>query len=444
MGQVDHSFAAASESVAVHALAKACELVVVVRLVNMSAIALAYGEPVAQRLRVDLASKAAAMADVLGAAAWSGEDLEMVIADADGFREKLDCVGANDLVLAHEVERRLRGRFFADQNQEVIPCLVTIARDIESEDDADEVLDAARRLAFTRQPDIPDLSRDRQAVAQYRRDMAAAVLAVELAANGGLALLWQPVASLDRSADEDEVLYWEGLTRLVDSNGQMCLPSSFIPALERLGLVRVLDAYNVSQTLSRLERDPSLTLGCNISAQSVLLDGWWAEIISRLQSDRTLAQRLVLEITESASFPGISLAVDFVDHFRRLGCRIAIDDFGVGHAAFRYIAALQPDIVKIDALFLRRAASGDSAQDHAAFKYLVGLAGSYAAVVVVEGIEHEAAAAVARDAGAIWGQGYHFGQPSRCLIGRQMPTTPLMPPVSARGGFGQGDLLRAI
>tara|TARA_R110000868_G_scaffold259743_15_gene518024 strand:- start:1546 stop:2946 length:1401 start_codon:yes stop_codon:yes gene_type:complete len=231
-----------------------------------------------------------------------------------------------------------------------------------------------------------------------------------------LALAWQPVRG---AGDATGVLYYECLIRLIDSGGGSAPPDGLLESLERLGLVRALDHYILSAVIAELEQHPDVTLAANISAQSAQFDGWWQDIEQRLAADRSVAQRLVIEITETTVMPDIAAAAEFVSRMRSLGCLIALDDFGTGFASIRQLLALKPDIAKIDRLFLARA--GLSRQDCAAFTHLVGLADALAPIVIVEGVESDEQCQLAIEAGAMWQQGYHHGRPSLTRTWRWSP-----------------------
>jgi len=266
--------------------------------------------------------------------------------------------------------------------------------------------------------------------AQYRRDMAIASVALTALDEGGLDMCWQAVRA---AGSPDKVLYHEGLSRLMDHDGRMQSPAVFIPALERLGLVRAFDRHVFALVLNELENFPGARLGVNISAQSARLDGWWSSALERLRAAPDLARRLVVEITETAALDGE--ASRFVSVLRRLGCRVALDDFGVGHASVRCAMALSPDIIKVDAFFLRRA--GGSTEGEALLEHLVGIAAHCAPVVIVEGVETaEQSRMVERlqarymsPANACWQQGYHFGQPAHWREWRHEAVEPTVVPL---------------
>ncbi|MBB3862730.1 EAL domain-containing protein (putative c-di-GMP-specific phosphodiesterase class I) [Novosphingobium hassiacum] len=253
---------------------------------------------------------------------------------------------------------------------------------------------------------------------QYRSDMTMASPLLAALGGGGEGsepvLAWQPVRDVDGVVGGEAsggVLYWEGCLRQIDRDGQVSSLESALGALERLGFIRLLDHRVVSMALDELDREPSdVTIAVNISARSAALDYLWEEAAGRLKRQPWLAQRLVVEITETSAIPNMGEAVRFVDRMRSLGCRIAIDDFGTGYASVRNVMALSPDFVKIDSFFLHYASHGEV--QRGIFEHLAGLGWSLGATVIAEGVETEAQAALAARAGCHWQQGYFWGRPS--------------------------------
>lgn len=245
-------------------------------------------------------------------------------------------------------------------------------------------------------------------VGQPAADMADVEDTILMPAADGVELVWQPVRD---ARDGGAILYHEALARFPDEMDREASPARHVEALERLGLAPAFDRGIVGRVIEELRTDPFAVLGVNISAQSADTGGWWPDVALLLREHSGIARRLVIEITETAPYPSISQAIAFAAEARALGCRVALDDFGVGHASLRSMLALSPAIIKIDALFVRAAASSTAAG--AMFRHLVGLAVSTGALVVAEGVETPEQAARALDAGATWQQGYLHGRPSR-------------------------------
>ena len=110
-----------------------------------------------------------------------------------------------------------------------------------------------------------------------------------------------------------------------------------------------------------------------------------------------MAERLIVEITESAAIHDIDDTRGFVSRVKDLGCRIAIDDFGSGYTSFRNLRKLGVDILKIDGAFVQNLMRSDD--DRAFVQALVDLARRLGLKTVAEWVQDEASAAAAGGVG---------------------------------------------
>ena len=252
---------------------------------------------------------------------------------------------------------------------------------------------------------------------RYRADMAlvAGLLAyIDAAhvfeggdASDGPPIFWQAVRCVQ---DDDRVLYHEAQLGEVAANGLRRPFAEELVAAERLGLARQIDYLVMRSVIRELVADDAAVLGVNISALSLSWDFLWDEIEWQLAGCPEIATRLVFEITETAAIPDIAEAIRVVERLHRLGCRVAVEDFGAGFASVRQLLALSPDIAKIDGLFVRRA--GRSEKDRSLFAHLIGVAQAICGTVVVEGVETAEQSALACSCGAEWQQGHFLGDPA--------------------------------
>ena len=227
------------------------------------------------------------------------------------------------------------------------------------------------------------------------------------ARSGELMLAWQPVRDMRRDGD---VFYYEALSRLVDDRGQSAPPETVVTTLESLGFVRLLDLAVLSRAMRELLDDEGVVLGVNLSARSLVDDGWWDDALSFLDAHPDIAGRLIVEVTETTAIVDMDAALRLVRRLRSAGCRLAVDDFGVGHSSLQQMVALAPDIVKIAGAFTRRLAPplGDVDQ----FTWLARLAEATGAAVVAEGIDSDDQADLVCAIGVPLLQGYALGRPS--------------------------------
>ena len=109
--------------------------------------------------------------------------------------------------------------------------------------------------------------------------------------------------------------------------------------------------------------------------------------------------------------------VSVLDHFRELGWRVALDDVGAGWSSLSLLAAVRPDVVKLDKRLVQELPD-DGART--VLEAVTDLAHQLDAVVVAEGVETERLAEEVTALGADLGQGWLFGRPVR----RETPAEP--------------------
>jgi diguanylate cyclase (GGDEF)-like protein len=225
-----------------------------------------------------------------------------------------------------------------------------------------------------------------------------------------IALAFEPVVD----ARHRKVTFYECLMRIYCSDGTIAKTNEIIAAAERVGLVRMLDYRVLELVMAELAAAPALHASVNVSAASTIAPDWWEGLASLLRANGGVAERLIIEITETAAIQDVDDARGFVTRVRDLGCRIAIDDFGAGHTSFRSLRKLGADIVKIDGAFVPNIAKS---QDDRAFVHtLIDLARRLGLKTVAEWVQDEEAAALLVD----WGCDYLQGE----LIGLASPDRP--------------------
>lgn len=121
-------------------------------------------------------------------------------------------------------------------------------------------------------------------------------------------------------------------------------------------------------------------------------------------------EQFVFEVVESHAIADRGHLVSVLEHYRSLGWRVALDDVGAGYSSLSLLAAVRPEVVKLDK-GLVQGLPDDGART--VLKAVTDLAHELGAVVVAEGIETEELAEQVTDLGADLGQGWLFGRPVR-------------------------------
>ena len=134
----------------------------------------------------------------------------------------------------------------------------------------------------------------------------------------------------------------------------------------------------------------------NLSVEQLANPALVGEVELALRDHGLPAELLVLELTESAVMRDVVTATHRLDALKRLGVRIAVDDFGEGHSSLAYIASLPLDLLKIPKTFVDQL--GGQGANLALVRAIVELARSFGLRTVAEGIEEARAARAARGA----------------------------------------------
>ena len=220
-------------------------------------------------------------------------------------------------------------------------------------------------------------------------------------------LAYQPVVQARMT---NRAAFYEAFIRILDERGRVIPARDFMGAVETSELGRRIDCLALEMGLAALAREPSIRLSVNMSARSIGYPAWLAALERGLRADPTIAERLILEITEASAMVMPDLVTVFMADMQARGICFALDDFGAGYTAFRYLKDFYFDIIKIDGQFIR----GISTQpdNQVLTQALVSIARHFDMFTVAESVETAEDARYLIDIGVDCLQGYYYGIPS--------------------------------
>ncbi|GHD98877.1 diguanylate phosphodiesterase [Defluviimonas sp. 20V17] len=225
--------------------------------------------------------------------------------------------------------------------------------------------------------------------------------------SGHACLAFQPVV---HARDTARVAFQEGLIRLMDHTGRVIPAREFITVTETSELGRLIDTRALELGLAALQRFPALRLSINMSARSIGYPEWKAALTRAIKTDPTLAERLILEITESSAMLMPDLVSVFMRDLQRVGVSFALDDFGAGYTAIRHFKDFYFDILKIDGQFIRGVHADPDNQ--VLVQAMVSIARHFDMFSVAEFVEDQRDADFLARVGVDCLQGYLFGAPT--------------------------------
>jgi EAL domain-containing protein (putative c-di-GMP-specific phosphodiesterase class I) len=244
-------------------------------------------------------------------------------------------------------------------------------------------------------------------IAVAQRDRDAVQLVRRAIENRQVMLAFQPVV---RGTDTSAPAYYEGFIRVRDHTGRIIPAGDFIDAVDASELGRKLDTLALQLGLDALAQEPSLRLAINMSARSIGYPDWIASLKEGLRSHPSLGERLILEITERTAIVMPELVQVFMQDMQSEGVAFALDDFGAGYTAFRYLRDFYFDILKIDGQFVRSIAT--SPDNQVITEAMLSLGRHFDMVTVAENVETAEDAEFLIEAGCDLLQGYCFGAPT--------------------------------
>lgn len=217
---------------------------------------------------------------------------------------------------------------------------------------------------------------------------------------GGFSLVYQPVHDLASRA----LVYCEALTRF----GKDCDTGETVAFAEALGISNAFDVAVTAKVLRMAETNAGTKISLNLSGNTLASPQTFGLVAGLLACKRPLADRIQIEVTESAEITDLVAANQAVQALRGLGFKVGLDDFGAGAASFQYLHAFNVDFVKFDRALIVKL--GASPREDMLLGGLVKLCTELGMITVAEGIENAETLKRARAIGFDQGQGHYLGR----------------------------------
>jgi diguanylate cyclase (GGDEF)-like protein len=243
--------------------------------------------------------------------------------------------------------------------------------------------------------------------------------AIVYAGQRGQSLTW--VARIREAIDDDRLVVYaqpivdlrqgtivrdELLVRMLDTEGDVIPPASFLPTAERFGLIEEIDRLVLRKALALAGH--SRPMAMNLSGHSLASAPFLADVRAAIDSGLDPSW-LSFEITETAAVSRMDEAQRFAESLTGLGFSLGLDDFGAGFSSFAYLKHLPIDCVKIDMEFIRDVRW--NAFDQRLVQAMVDISHALDIETVAEGVEDADTVAIVKGLGVDQVQGFYVGRP---------------------------------
>lgn len=230
--------------------------------------------------------------------------------------------------------------------------------------------------------------------------------------NDGFSFYFQKIVDAKNAT---QTLHIEILLRMIEGE-TVISPGAFILAAERFHLASRIDKWVIrrvcawinelgQQSLARINM-----ISINVSGQSIGDRTFHDFVAKQLKAlPVTNRKKLCFEITETAAISNITDASLFIEHVKKLGSQIALDDFGAGASSFGYLRNLDVDIIKIDGQFIQNLLRDPL--DEAAVEGFINVAKVANLKTVAEFVDQKALYDRVNELGIDYMQGFLLHQP---------------------------------
>ena len=226
-------------------------------------------------------------------------------------------------------------------------------------------------------------------------------------ADGLLTVAYQPIIDLTTN----RIAACEALVRWTHAEMGPISPGVFIPIAESTGMIDDLGQFVLEAACSRcIEWPDDVAVSVNLSAVQLRRYDVVASVKQALEKTGLPAERLHLEVTETAALEDMESTCRILSELRELGSKISLDDFGTGYSSLNYLNRLPIDKLKVDRSFVSDIT--DKRECLVLMRGVARLAQDLGLVVVIEGVEtQEQMELLACEMPSLEVQGFLFGLP---------------------------------
>ena len=246
----------------------------------------------------------------------------------------------------------------------------------------------------------------------YRLDMEQNMRRATLNSCNEFEVYYQPIMKV--GSDKNVCCGAEALVRWNSAELGFIPPNNFIALAEYLGLINPIGEHVLYEAAKRCKywNDcgyPEYEISVNVSAIQLLQPDFVEKVKTILDKTRIQPKNVILEVTERLAINDMNRMKTVLGKLKKLGVRIALDDFGKGYSSLNHIRQLPIDVIKIDRCYVENLCEDDFAESFV--KTVSQLAKTVGIKVCVEGVEQRKQLEVLSKMNVGMIQGYYYGKP---------------------------------
>lgn len=220
----------------------------------------------------------------------------------------------------------------------------------------------------------------------------------------GIVPYFQPI--MDNATGK--IVKFEALSRLVDAEGVIHSPNTFIPIAKTIKVYDKITKTIIEKTFKVFETQ-LIDFSINLSFEDIINEEIYQFIVETLKTSK-MGHRVTFELLESEKVNDFDKVIRFFNEIKRYGAKVAIDDFGSGFSSFSYIIKLSPEFIKIDGSLIKDIDKDKNAQ--IVVETIVNFSKKLGIKTVAEFVHSSTVLSTVKQLGIDYSQGYFIDMPS--------------------------------
>lgn len=229
----------------------------------------------------------------------------------------------------------------------------------------------------------------------------------------------QPILDLRTGAVASEEL----LVRIRTPDGELIQPFAFLATAEAFGLASEIDAVMIRKSieLARTGRHVSVNLSAHSLGEPGLIEG-----VEKAVADGLDPAALTFEISENSAGTDLEAAKELAVRLTKVGCDLAVDEFGIGFASLQFLKHLPAQKIKVGREFVRDLPR--SLDDYHVMSCIVDLASKLGRETAAVGVEDGLTLELLKRLGVDYAQGFFIGEPREINVEQRRDIEPAAAP----------------
>ncbi|MDD4387958.1 MAG: EAL domain-containing protein [Bacilli bacterium] len=224
-----------------------------------------------------------------------------------------------------------------------------------------------------------------------------------------IVLFYQPKISLEtnKSAGLEALIRWYHPER------GLLMPQDFIPLIEETQLIHQLTEWVLRRVITKIrefqKENLDVQISMNVSVKNIFDKDNYQRTAKIIKQNADIVDNIEFEIVETVLMENIEETIEILNLYKQIGISFSVDDFGRGYSSLAYLHRLPIECVKIDRSFTKNLNIDRASQN--ILKAMVNLCHELNYQVVLEGVEDEATAIIAKNLNSDYAQGFYYAYP---------------------------------